>query len=326
MHSKGLAILALLPALAQGSAAVWGQVTGSPAGAGQAAPATSRPAAPRPPAGTSPYAGAQPSAPRTTGSAVGAQNPNRPAADGPDQSPAADEPPPQHIAIAEPAPAPAVWPWQDRIAWGANIVLVILGYVGVFLGLNLLKKIDRQTQYAETAAQSAALSAQAAVLHAQAIVRSERPWILITVEPSGRSENRFVVMATNRGRGPARILSSIEKITTEIDQTSLPDEPVLEDAEPNPSLASVILLPGESTGIKSFGRDDVAEFCETEEKLKRIEKWEEVILLYGKIVYEDLVDLGNEETCETLWCCWYIHGRQNSGMVMAGPPAYNRHT
>jgi hypothetical protein len=342
MHWKGLAILALLAAMAQGSPAVWSQA-GTSAGTGQTTPAYPRPATsyPRPattqrPAGTAAYPGAQTNAPAATpgytnrpaATTAGAQSPNRTEPASTDDGTAADEPAPQQITVATPAPAPvtAPWGWQDRIAWLARIVLAVLALIGIYIGLSLLKKIDRQTQYAETAAQSAAYSAQAALLHAQAIVRSERPWILVTVEPSGKAENRFMIVATNRGRGPARILSAVDKITTEVDQSSLPPEPDYEDAETNEALDAVILLPGESTGIKTFGRDDVREFCASEEQFKRVEKWEEVILLYGKIVYEDLVDLGNVEPSQTAWCCWYIHGRQNSGMVMAGPPAYNRHT
>jgi hypothetical protein len=332
MQWKGLAVLALWPVLAQGIPAVWAQAGVDSAAAGQAAPANPRPyPAQRPPA-TPAYGGAQPYGQRPATPAAGAQNLNRPAAASPGPSPnTAETPPaaeatPQQITVATPAPAPAAWPLQERIAWIANIVLVVFGCVGVYVGLSLLHKIGRQTQYAETAAQAAAYSAQASLLHAQAIVRSERPWILVTVEPSGKVENRFMIVASNRGRGPAKIVSAVDKITTEIDQSSLPPEPDYADAETNESLDAVILLPGESTGIRSFGRDDVRDYCQNEEQFKRVERWEEVILLYGKIVYEDLVDLGNEEPSETAWCCWYIHGRQNSGMVMAGPAAYNRHT
>ncbi len=340
MHWKGLAILALLPAMAQGSPGVWAQTTANPAGTGQTTTGQGTPAYPRPattyprpgttqrPAGTLPYTSAPPYTGKPATPAAGTQNPNQTSSESPPDNTPADEATPQHITIATPAPAPApsVWGWQDRITWMARILLVVFACVGIYIGLSLLKKVDRQTQYAETAAQSAALSAQAALLHAQALVRSERPWILVTVEPSGKVENRFMIVATNRGRGPARIVSAVDKITTEVDQSSLPPEPDYNDAETNESLDAVILLPGESTGIKSFGREDVREFCSSEEQFRRIEKWEEVILLYGKIVYEDLVELGNVEPSETAWCCWYIHGRQNSGMVMAGPPAYNRHT
>jgi hypothetical protein len=348
MNWKGLAIPAVLAALALGSCAAGatggGQAAANPGSAGQAAPAvptaprpyTPRPASagqagtaaqantPRPAAGAQPYG--QPYSGRPAGAATGAQNPVHAAASSPEENQPSDQPAPLVTYAAPPPPAPSPWAWQDRIAWIANIMLVIFACIGIYIGVSLLRKIDRQTQYSEAAAQAAALSAQAALLHAQSIVRAERPWILVTVEPSGKVENRFMVMATNRGRGPARIISAVDKITTEIDQSALPEDPDYEDAEANPSLAGVILLPGESTGVKSFGRDEVRDFCGSEEKLKRVEKWEEVILLYGKIVYEDLVGVSDAEPCETAWCSWYIHGRQNSGMVMAGPMAYNHHS
>lgn len=313
MNRKGLVRFALLLAISQGAGAAVGHATQDPGGAGQATPSTTA----RPSTTPKPFANRSASSsalPKTAGS---------PAAGvietGPPNYPA-----PQ-ITIATPAPAPAPWPWQDRIAWAANLVLVVLGYAGILLALSILKKIEGQMQYAETAALAAQESAQTALHHAQAIERAERPWILVTIEPSRRVENRFMIAATNRGRGPARILSSVDKITIEPDQSSLPDDPSYERAEPNLSLASVILLPGESTAIKIFGREDVRELCRTEERLKRVERWEEVILLYGQIVYEDLIGAGGSQH-ETSWCCWYIHGQQESGMEMAGPPSYHRHT
>lgn len=233
---------------------------------------------------------------------------------------------PAQIAIATPAPAPPAWPWQDRIAWVANMMLVVLAAVGIALGLGLFKRIERQTHYAETAAQAAAETAQAVLAQTQAIARAERPWVLVTVEPSQTVENGFMVVATNRGRTPARLISVMDKIAIEAGPQNLPAAPQYADAHANAALAAVILLPGESTGIKPFNRDDVKELCGSDERLRKVEKWEEVILLYGRVAYQDLLstdDLAQHETC---WCLWYIHGRQNSGMVTAGSPAYNRHT
>jgi hypothetical protein len=322
MNPKSSAVLALLLAIAPASAAVAAQAAGNPAGAGQNAPAATA---------SRSSTLSRPSRPAAPGSAA-QQNPTVPAAESNSGSDA-PEMEPSHITIATPAPAPSPWPWQERIAWGANLMLVVLGYVGIMLALSALKKIERQTEYAESTAQAAAdgahaalVHARSALLHAQAMARAERPWILVTVEPSQKAENRFMVMATNRGKGPARIISAVDKITTEADQTALPEEPYYDDAAPNASLASIILLPGESTGIKSFSRDDVREFCGSEENFRRVERWEELILLYGKIIYEDLVATDDEQFYESSWCCWYIHGRQNSGMVTAGSPAYNRHT
>jgi hypothetical protein len=322
MHRKSsglftLQLFILLLGTVLGAAAAAGQAL-NPAAGGQAAPGGNT----APGASTTP----RPHANRPSSASAGAAD------HAPDLAPAADSEggasdyQPSHITIATPAPAPSPWPWQDRISWGANLVLVVLGYAGIMLAISTLRKIERQTHYAEAAAQAAADSAQSALLHAQALERAERPWILVTIEPSHRVENRFMVMATNRGRRPARILSAVDKITFQTDQASLPEEPQYGDADANTSLAAVILLPGESTGIRAFGRDDVEPLCDTQERLKRVEKWEELILLYGKIDYEDLVATGDAPTRETAWCCWYIHGRQNSGMVTAGSAAYNRHT
>lgn len=232
---------------------------------------------------------------------------------------------PAQIAIATPAPAAPAWPWQDRIAWVANMMLVVLAAVGIALGLGLFKKIERQTHYAEAAAQAAAETAQALLAQTQAVARAERPWVLVTVEPSQTVENGFMVVATNRGRTPARLVSVVDKIAIEAGPQNLPATPQYADAHANAALAAVILLPGESTGIKPFSREDVKQLCGSDERLRKVEKWEEVILLYGRVAYQDLLATDDLAQHETGWCFWYIHGRQNSGMVTAGSPAYNRH-
>lgn len=344
MVSKGKAILALLLLAAQGAGTIRAQADGQVSPTVQSAPKTSSTPATRPqtPATRPLTPAVRPQTPATYSAAPSTHLPapaathNLPPSPGSGASvsggatPNCEEGPcdaqPAHITIATPAPAPAPWQWPDRVAWVARILLAVLGYVGIMLGLSLLKKIERQTQYAEAAAQAAADSAQAALLHAQAIIRAERPWILITAEPSRSLDNSFTVTATNRGRGPARIISTVDKITTAVDQNHLPDQPEFDEVNPSAALSSVVLLPGESTGIKSFSRDEVKDFCGSDEKVKRFEKWEELILLYGKVVYRDLVQAGESQTHETTWCCWYIHGRQKSGMVMAGPAAYNMHT
>jgi hypothetical protein len=337
-------------AQATGDGAAAGQTTAGQAGSGQAGSgqtgsgATAPRPVPRPATagtGTRPASGALGAA----AARPAAGNPASPAADTCENGPCDEQP--AHIAIATPAPAPAAWPLQDRIEWVAKLLLVVVGLVGIMVGISTLKKIEQQAHYAEAAAEAATETAKATAEAAkaatdaakaatdtakavfdqvQAVVRAERPWVLVTVEPSRKVENRFAIMATNRGRGPARILSSLDKITTEVEESRLPETPELGDAKANASLVSVILLPGESTGIGSFGRDEVKDFCATEEKLKRVENWEEMILLYGKIVYQELIATANEPQHETCWCFWYIHGRRNSGMVAAGTPQYHRHT
>lgn len=311
MDRKVVAIFVLLLA-----STVRTSVAQSPANGAQAgSPAATRPSttAPRPPLNR------ESSASQTSknGSASGEESAG--------ENGASDYPP-AHMSVVTPVAEPSPWPWQDRIAWAANLVLVVLGYAGILLAISILKKIEGQMHFAETAAQAALESAQAALLHARANERAERPWLLVTVEPSRRAENRFIITATNRGRNPARILSSVDAITIEPDAASLPPEPKYDEAEPNPSLVSVILLPGESTAVKVFGRDDVKLVCGTGERYRKVERWEEVILLYGQILYEDVVARDDPPQRESAWCCSYIHGQQSSAMEMAGPPAYNRHT
>jgi len=233
-----------------------------------------------------------------------------------------------HITVADPSPSVASPPWSlhERIAWGASLVLVLLGYVGILMALSLLKKIQHLTVYAEVAAEAAATSARAALLNVEAIIHAERPWILISVEPSRSKENCFTVMATNRGRSPARIVSSEEEAIIAVDEAQLPIPAEFESRDRKAKPAPIILLPGEFTPIKPFCRTDVRDLCDSDERFRRVETWDEKIYLYGRVTYKDLMEPDDKPAHETNWCCWYIHGRQNSGLVIAGPQDYNQHT
>jgi hypothetical protein len=233
---------------------------------------------------------------------------------------------PSHISVANPPATPSTWTWQERIAWAANLVLVFLGYAGILMALSLLKKIDRQARYTETAAEAAADSSQAALMTAQVILHAERSWLLISVEPSPSAENCFTIMATNRGRTPARIFETAEQTRIAIDQEHLPSTPEYGEEKQGAPFTPIILLPGESTAIKPFSRNDARGLCDSEERYRRIETWEEKIFLYGKVIYRDLTAPAESEAHESNWCCWYIHGRQNSGLVIAGPQVYNTHS
>lgn len=315
MGLKGVATFLGLLAIAQLAGAVPAK-TANPSGASrqatthstaQAASHTTKPASSHAVAQTTAHPAAVPAA----------------GADSEERTPAS---PPPSVTVVNPPAASLPWTLHDKILWGAYLVLAMVGYAGVMMGISLLKKIDRQTGYAEVAADAAAASAQAALLNAQAVIHAERPWILVTVEPSRSMENSFTVMATNRGRTPGTIVATVEQTTIVIDEKHLPDTPEYKDEKPGPPLASIILLPGEATVLKNFSRNDVKGLCDSEERFKRIETWEEKVYLYGKITYEDLISPPVSQVHETNWCCWYIHGRQNSGLVMAGPVEYNSHT
>jgi len=214
---------------------------------------------------------------------------------------------------------------HDRIAWGSNLVLTVLGYIGIMIGITTLKKIERQTKYAEDTAQAALDSANSALLNAQAIANSERPWLLITVEPSTKVANSFRIMATNRGRTPARVVATSDRIGIAIDESYLPKNPEFAKEEPTALSVPMILLPGESAVIQPFGREDVKWVCKTEESLRRIELNQDKIFLYGKVIYRDLIAT-HDKVHETDWCCRYIHGERISDLVITGPLEYIKHT
>ncbi len=174
---------------------------------------------------------------------------------------------------------------------------------------------------------AAADSAQAALLNAQAVIDAGRPWMLISIEPSRSVLNSFVVRATNRGRCPANVIDSQERIMIAPDELHTFRKLLSSRARKStPSFVSIILLPGESTTIRSFGRDDIKGICESEEIVRRIENWEDKVFIYGRVLYRELIESADKQVHETSWCCWYIHGRQKSGLVIAGPPEYNLHT
>ena len=233
---------------------------------------------------------------------------------------------PPRITVTNPPAIITPWLMRDKISWAASLVLVLLGYVAIMMAVSLLYKIERQTRAVVAASEAAQASADAALMHAEALRRAERPWLMVTVEPAVGRENSFVVVAVNRGRSPAQIEAVKDQAILSVDEQSLPEAPQFPNENPKPNSTPAILLPGESIELKRFRREDVKELCGSEERLKRVEEWEEKIYLYGNVLYTDLAAVEGESDHETGWCCWYIHGRQKSGLVPAGPAAYRLHT
>ena len=241
-----------------------------------------------------------------------------------DQESGSNQPP--QIIVNPPAPVVAPWTWRERVTWGANIVLAVLGYIGILLFLRMLKRIERHTESGGATAQAALDTAQAALIQTQAILDSERPWIVVRVEPSLTKENSFRLMATNRGRSPAKIVGLMDHIQIAVDETNLPAVPEYEGAKSAARPEPIVLLPGESVAIKTFSRDDVRSICKTSEEFERIELWEKNIFLYGRVTYRDMIAPTDKQAHETDWCYWYIHGDKKSALTIAGTAEYNKHS
>jgi hypothetical protein len=286
-----------------------------------------------------------------------AGQPNRPAAGSPSADSASQEARPEdraaqlpqpRITIATPPPiASQQWQMRDWVAWTANVILVFLAYYGIMLGVRISKRIEQQSVVAAETAQAAldaakaastiaesvldgakstALVAQAAADSAQAIVNAERPWIMISIEASREVKNHFRIMAVNRGRTPAEVVASSDRIGLAIDEMYLPKPPEYAAKESSALPLPIILLPGESMVVQPFGREDVKWVCKTQERLRQVELWQDKIFIYGKVAYRDLISSHDRQLHETNWCCRYIHGESSSDLVMSGPLEYNKHT
>jgi uncharacterized membrane protein YcjF (UPF0283 family) len=90
------------------------------------------------------------------------------------------------------------WSWHDKVSWVANLILAVVGFVGIIVAWMTLLKIERQTKAGEVAALAAKAGAEAALLNAQAVINAERAWIVIDVESP--APNQFNFVATNTGR------------------------------------------------------------------------------------------------------------------------------
>ena len=239
------------------------------------------------------------------------------------------ETPAPHITVANAPPwatVPAPWPWQQRVSWAANLLLVVLAYVGLRFALKTLKAIERHTDACEIVARAAADSANTAALKVQSILNAERPWLLITIEPNIGVENSFRVIATNRGRSPAKVFASSARIGLASDETFLPKEPEYTSIEESRLPVPATLIPGDSMVVQPFGYEDVRWICKTADRLRRVETSQEKIFLFGRMAYCSLTTPDQSSLMETYWCARYVFGERSCGMVLTGSQEYNRHT
>jgi hypothetical protein len=53
------------------------------------------------------------------------------------------------VNISESAAVPVEWRWYDKVAWGFNILLVLVGLAGIRIAINTLRNVARQTKAME---------------------------------------------------------------------------------------------------------------------------------------------------------------------------------
>ncbi len=230
------------------------------------------------------------------------------------------------IIVTGPPPATNSWQLHERVAWAASIVLAVLGYVGIILALRALNAIKRSNEASLETARAAMGVADALLGQTKALLEFERPWILVHIDPSLTAENSFKVMASNRGRRPARITHLADQVHMVADESELPATLDYDSMDMQEQEEPVILLPGESIAIARFTRTDIAQICKTEEQMRRVATWQEIIYLFGRVTYCDVSPSSADVSPYlTDWCCRYIHGETKSALIVGGPQSYNRH-
>jgi hypothetical protein len=204
------------------------------------------------------------------------------------------------------------WPaWMGDANWWLVLIAGITGGC-----------IAWQSWETRTAARGARDAAQASLLNIRAFINAERPWIMARVEPSGR-KNAYRVVAVNKGRTPASVLSHAENCVLKETSELPPDIAVYGE----PDNRSKIVLPDESIEIMDFSEHSFVR--KDEGKLARFRSWDAEGFVCGIIIYRDLLGAPADKTCETRWAFSVIAGGDGDVIPVeytVGGDEYTRHT
>jgi hypothetical protein len=235
----------------------------------------------------------------------------------------------------EPKSVKIILPSKDRydyIAFGANVVLAIVGIIGIGVGIwtlcyvrrqavemrqqrilmrRTLNTIRKQTKAAEDAAESS-------LLNAKALVNSERAWLIAEVSKNSQMRHFYEIKITNFGRTPARFIrgDAAFTITERPDLLSIP-----------PDYSSPIVLPDQLliAPNKWFLVPHGYNISHIFQGSAIVGK---TLVIYGRVLYEDAIIPGIVH--ETRWCFGYITVARGIladwDFVLTGPNEYTMHT
>jgi hypothetical protein len=198
------------------------------------------------------------------------------------------------------------------------LALVAVGIAGIWVAVCTLKDIQKQTE-------NAGLAARAAQASANALVNAERPWIVVTPTPSSDGWS-CTFDARNFGRTPAEIISSDAKFAIVDDGEDVPILP----KEGKFHLAHRILMLPEAVdpiekkrsphNVYVLHRNAVLQ-GQTEERRKMIAVGQKRLMVYGIVVYEDVLTKGGHYT-RFCYCC----SPSGGDVIPAGSDGANEHT
>ncbi len=214
-------------------------------------------------------------------------------------------------------------PWFKQPEW---VIVWVTGVYTIFAGMTLIAiaaqayLMRRQDEISRESVEVARDSAKAALLNAQAVINSERPWIFTSARVKGQDlRHAFISFtATNRGRTPAEVTAISGSFTFA--------DPDAMDWTPKYPMAAYELA--HKQYLTTDGHMAISDINGFDCSIFGNERWDEVnaegkrLVFYGHIVYRDLI---TREEHETRYCYW-LSPLQGVGLIVGGPPEWNKHT
>jgi hypothetical protein len=139
------------------------------------------------------------------------------------------------INITNPTPVLESWSWHDKVAWGAGLLLLVVG--SVTLWWFIIQTIATKK------------AAEAAMLNAQFLVDSERAWMIGTPDitkldllPVPGAKFIYKCNLRNVGRTPARMIQAGLAFRKAKSLSDIPQTPIYEEEEIH-SLNKILIIP-----------------------------------------------------------------------------------
>jgi hypothetical protein len=228
--------------------------------------------------------------------------------------------------------------WRDGVYWTLEVMLVFVAagsFIAVWYQAQETARVVKVTQLSteavkrqigimERQTKAAEDAAAAALLNAQAMMHSERPWIIVNIEPHPQFRGSFLFAATNKGRTPAQLVSGSSEYIFTARPQDLPVPPTY--SSQFTGLDETLLVPGDPFQIYSRSGICPEDILARRSASHELRSYNESLVFYGRILYRNAFSNGNDANSfhETRWCLAYLkHERR---FVVTGPDEYNRHT
>jgi hypothetical protein len=205
---------------------------------------------------------------------------------------------------------PQVW-WRDSNWW----LVIIAGFTGLVIGWQSF-----QTKNA----------AKAALLNAQAVINAERAWVVMIIEQDEEFPRSFRVKAKNCGSTPAMIVAASQQWCVIENATEMPEEP--QYGHGKRFAEGVFLFPGESQAMMEFGRDHlrmppIGYEPTREDDFQRVKEGQGSCIVFGNVVYRDILSSSCDLEHETRWCSLFKLGDAGDELILTrGRDGYTKHT